>query len=93
MNEKVKLNNPTERVEKFVTEMMQFYNDLSAYDQVTVFNLFKTHAVQHRMGMINDCKSDLEATEYRLKMLHAGLDEIKSEIRDGIVIEPSKLGY
>lgn len=87
MNEKVMQHNPNERVEKFVTEMMQFYNDLTAEDQVIVFNLFKTHAVQHRMGMINDCKSHLEATEYRLKMLHGGLEQLKSEMRDDVLMQ------
>lgn len=88
MNENLAINNPIERLEKMTCEFMQFYSDISAEQQVQLFSMIKESVIKHRNGMINDCKSDLEATEHRLKCLYDGLGALQQD-HDASSLKPN----
>lgn len=87
MNEQVKQNNHGERIEKYVIDTLHFYNDLSAEDQILMATMLKKSMIENRLRMISDCKSDIEAAEYRLKSLYCGLEELQMETRHDVVMQ------
>jgi hypothetical protein len=92
MYEQASVNNPNEKVESFVKGVIEFYNDLSAEQQVLAFKLIKEQILNHRNGMIKDCKSDLDAMESRLKNLVCGMDEINTFNPDNLKKMPDAYG-
>ena len=87
MNEQVTQNKTNERVEKIVVDTMEAYSNLPAEDQILMSSILKKSMIEHRLRMIDSCKSDLEAVEYRLKSLYCGLEELQMETRQNVVMQ------
>jgi len=67
-----------DRIEKFVNETMEFYNDLSPAEQIELFLRLSDSFLRHREGMINDCVSDLKMMDERRMQLEKGAEIIKT---------------
>ena len=71
-------NNANEKLDEAIKHFMVVYDILPIMDQIDFFNKLKATIIEHRCGMINDSKSDLDMMTQRHEELLKGLEILKS---------------